>query len=73
MHRNGRGLGIESVELPEIKEGVETMLQAGMVVSIEPSIYREGFAARVENTMIVTEGEPEILTPAPVEMRRIMR
>ena len=73
VHRNGRGLGIESVELPEIKEGVETMLQAGMVVSIEPSIYREGFAARVENTMIVTEGEPEILTPAPVEMRRIMR
>jgi Xaa-Pro dipeptidase len=73
VHRNGRGLGIESVELPEIKEGVETRLQAGMVVSIEPSIYRDGFAARVEDTMIVTEGEPEILTRAPVEMRRISR
>jgi Xaa-Pro aminopeptidase len=73
VHRNGRGLGIESVELPEIKEGVETKLRAGMVVSIEPSIYRDGFAARVEDTMIVGEGEPEILTRAPVKMRRIYR
>jgi Xaa-Pro aminopeptidase len=73
VHRNGRGLGIESVELPEIKEGIEAPLQAGMVVSIEPSIYREGFASRVENTMVVTDGAPEILTRAPVEMRRITR
>ena len=73
VHRNGRGLGIESVELPEIKEGIDTPLQVGMVVSIEPSIYREGFAARVENTMIVTEREPEILTRAPVDMRRLTR
>lgn len=73
VHRNGRGLGIESVELPEIKEGIPTVLQAGMVVSIEPSIYRDGFAARVENTMVVTAAEPEILTRAPVEMRRITR
>lgn len=73
VHRNGRGLGIESVELPEIKEGIETVLEPGMVVSIEPSIYRDGFAARVEDTMIVTDGEPEILTHAPVEMRRISR
>jgi Xaa-Pro aminopeptidase len=73
VHRNGRGLGIESVELPEIKEGIDTPLQAGMVVSIEPSIYRDGFAARVEDTMVVTAGGPEILTRAPAEMRRITR
>ena len=73
VHRNGRGLGIESVELPEIKEGIDTPLQAGMVVSIEPSIYRDGFASRVENTMVVTSDGPDILTRAPVEMRRLTR
>ena len=73
VHRNGRGLGIESVELPEIKEGIETPLQAGMVVSIEPSIYRDGFAARVEDTMVVTNDGPDILTPAPVDIRRLIR
>jgi Xaa-Pro aminopeptidase len=73
VHRNGRGLGIESVELPEIKEGIPARLEAGMVVSIEPSIYRDGFASRVENTMVVTATAPEILTRAPVEIRRIAR
>jgi Xaa-Pro aminopeptidase len=72
-HRNGRGVGIEMVELPEIKEGVSIKLEAGMVLGIEPSIYREGFAARVENTVLITPDGPEVLTRAPNEMRRIRR
>src|SRR5690606_28481513 len=51
VHRSGRGVGIEAVELPEIKEGSADVLQEGMVISIEPSIYRSGFASRIENTL----------------------
>ena len=64
VHRNGRGVGIEAVELPEIKEGTTDRLKAGMIISIEPSIYREGFAARIENTLLVTTDGVELLTPA---------
>ena len=69
VHRNGRGIGIEAVEAPEIKVGAPDVLKAGMVISIEPSIYREGFASRVENAMVVTKDGAEILTKAPTGIR----
>ena len=73
VHRNGRGVGIEAVELPEIKEGTADRLKKGMVISIEPSIYREGFAARIENTLLVTDDGVELLTPAPEGIRVLAR
>jgi Xaa-Pro aminopeptidase len=69
VHRNGRGIGIEAVEIPEIKAGAPGVLKAGMVISIEPSIYRDGFASRVENAMVVTQDGAEILTKAPTGIR----
>ena len=69
VHRNGRGIGIEAVEAPEIKVGAPDVLKAGMVISIEPSIYRDGFASRVENAMVVTKDGAEILTKAPTGIR----
>jgi Xaa-Pro aminopeptidase len=69
VHRAGRGVGIENVELPEIKQGIPDVIQAGMVVSIEPSIYRAGFASRIEDTFLVTEKGPELLTTAPNDIR----
>jgi Xaa-Pro aminopeptidase len=35
-----------------------------MIISIEPSIYREGYAARIENTLLITRNGAELLTPA---------
>ena len=64
VHRNGRGVGIEAVEPPEIKEGTSDRLKEGMIISIEPSIYREGYAARIENTLLITRDGAELLTPA---------
>jgi Xaa-Pro aminopeptidase len=69
VHRNGRGVGIEAVESPEIKEGSADRLKAGMIISIEPSIYREGFAARIENTLLITADGTQLLTPAPSGIR----
>ena len=69
VHRNGRGVGIEAVEAPEIKEGSADRLKAGMIISIEPSIYREGFAARIENTLLITADGAQLLTPAAAGIR----
>ena len=69
VHRNGRGFGIEGVEIPEIKVGTTDVLKAGMVLSIEPSIYREGFASRVENALLVTADGAQLLTKAPTGIR----
>ena len=69
VHRNGRGIGIEAVELPEIKVGTTDTLKAGMIISIEPSIYREGFASRVENSLLVTADGVKVLTKAPTGIR----
>lgn len=73
VHRSGRGVGLEMVELPELKEGIETRLEAGMVLGIEPSIYRPDFASRVESTVLITANGPEVLTRASNEIRRIFR
>lgn len=62
VHRSGRGVGIENVELPEVKEGVPDVLEAGMIISIEPSVHRAGFASRIEDTYLITNNGPELLT-----------
>ena len=72
VHRNGRGIGIEAVESPEIKVGTADVLKAGMVISIEPSIYRAGFASRVENALLVTENGTRLLTKAPTGIRELV-
>jgi Xaa-Pro aminopeptidase len=40
-----------------------------MIISIEPSIYREGFASRVENSLLVTADGVKVLTKAPTGIR----
>ncbi len=69
VHRTGRGVGLEGVERPEIGAGDKTPLQAGMVVTIEPSIYFQNFAIHVEDTYLITEHGHECLTACPREFR----
>jgi Xaa-Pro aminopeptidase len=69
VHRTGRGVGLENAERPEIQEHDQTVLQPGMVVTIEPSIYFPHFAVHVEDTFVVTRNGAEVLTPAPRELR----
>jgi Xaa-Pro dipeptidase len=73
LHRTGRGVGLEIVELPEIGAGDKTPLRPGMVVTVEPSIYFSGFAVHVEDTFLVTEDGPEWLTQCPRELNVLAR
>jgi Xaa-Pro dipeptidase len=68
VHRTGRGVGLEGVERPEIGAGDKTQLREGMVVTIEPSFYYQGFAAHVEDTFLITSEGSECLTESPREL-----
>jgi len=63
IHRTGHGLGMEMHEAPWISAQSTTILEPGMVFSIEPGIYLEGrFGIRIEDIIVVTEGECRCLT-----------
>lgn len=67
VHRCGRTLGCESPEIP-IAEGIDRKLEANMVLSLEPSVYMDGFQSRIESTFRVTEEGPLLLTRVPEQM-----
>ena len=63
VHRTGHGLGIEVHEPPYITATSETVLDEGMVFSIEPGIYLPGrFGIRLEEIVILRVDGPEILS-----------
>jgi Xaa-Pro aminopeptidase len=66
VHRTGHGMGIDGHEPPYITATSETVLEEGMVFSIEPGIYIPGrFGIRLEEIVILREDGPEILSTLP--------
>jgi len=66
MHRTGHGMGVEIHETPYITASSQTVLEEGMVFSIEPGIYLPGrFGIRLEDIVILRADGPEILSDLP--------
>jgi Xaa-Pro aminopeptidase len=68
-HGTGHGVGLDVHEAPRISSKSEQMLEAGMVLTIEPGIYLPGkWGIRIEDTIRVTRGKAEILTKVSKEL-----
>ncbi|MGQ0570116.1 MAG: M24 family metallopeptidase [Armatimonadota bacterium] len=59
----GHGIGYETMEPPLLSMGDTTPLEPGMVLCVEPGIEIPGAeGVRIEEEIIVTDGEPELIT-----------
>jgi Xaa-Pro aminopeptidase len=69
VHSTGHGLGIEVHEDPRLAAGQKRLLEAGMVVTVEPGVYMEGVGGiRIEDEVAIYKGRRETLTTAPREL-----
>ncbi len=68
-HGLGHGVGLEVHEGPRLGKTAEGELLAGNAVTVEPGVYLPGHVGvRVEDLVIVTDGEPDVLTGFPKEL-----
>ncbi|MDZ7733443.1 MAG: M24 family metallopeptidase [Acidimicrobiia bacterium] len=68
LHSTGHGVGLDIHEDPRVSSRSETVLEEGMIVTVEPGVYLpELGGVRVEDTVVVTAEGCRALTKAPKE------
>lgn len=66
LHGTGHGVGLDIHELPFHNQSTDVELVPGMVVTVEPGLYRGGFGGfRIEDLVVVTETGHRVLTHSP--------
>ncbi|WP_085508838.1 M24 family metallopeptidase [Thalassobacillus devorans] len=68
-HSTGHGLGLDVHEGPGLSPRSDKVLEAGMVVTVEPGIYVPGVGGcRIEDDALITESGNERLSQSPKEL-----
>jgi Xaa-Pro aminopeptidase len=68
-HGLGHGVGLDIHEKPVVSPRSDTVVEVGMVFTIEPGIYIPGFGGvRIEDTVAVTADGCVVLTQAPKDL-----
>ena len=68
-HGLGHGVGLMVHEAPTLRPESEDTLVPGNVVTVEPGVYLPGVGGiRIEDLVVVREGEPVVLTSFPKEL-----
>ena len=69
-HRTGRGLGVDIHEPPSVMRDSSVLVEEGMVFTIEPGLYLEGWGGvRIEDDVWITSDGAESLTSFPRALR----
>ncbi len=62
VHSTGHGVGLDIHEMPYISSRSDTVIEDGMVYTIEPGIYIEGeFGIRIEDMVVMQNGRAKVL------------
>ena len=73
VHPLGHGVGLQIHEAPLLAATTEGTLAAGMVLTVEPGVYLPGRGGvRTEDTLLVLDGEPRLLTTSPRELLEVV-
>jgi Xaa-Pro aminopeptidase len=69
-HATGHGIGRDVHELPFVSRGSDTILQSGMVITIEPGIYLAGkLGVRIEDMVEMTDKGNQVMTKYPKTLK----
>ncbi len=72
IHGTGHGLGLSVHDPGGIGPNRDTTLREGMVMTVEPGVYVQGFGGvRIEDDILVTKNGCRVLTTASKEFSRI--
>ncbi|HYH30479.1 MAG TPA: Xaa-Pro peptidase family protein [Pseudonocardia sp.] len=72
VHGLGHGVGLQIHEAPALSRTGTGALAAGMAVTVEPGVYLPGRGGvRIEDTLVVRDGAPELLTHTTRELLEV--
>ena len=71
-HHTGHGIGLRYHEGPFLDSGNHTVLQPGMVLTVEPGLYVAGLGGfRHSDTVVITEDGLELITYYPRDLESL--
>ncbi len=71
-HGLGHGVGLQIHEAPNVGARSTGTISSGMAITVEPGVYLPGLGGvRIEDTLVVTDAGPRILTEAPRSLRMV--
>jgi Xaa-Pro dipeptidase len=72
-HHTGHNIGVRYHEGPFLDIGDDTLMEPGMLFTVEPGVYVPGLGGfRHSDTILVTEGAPVFLTDYPRDLHSLV-